>query len=67
MRYASGIILSQGQPVVQDFNSSNGTWIKRGMRRHSVTTAERIFSGDRLLIGNEELKIQFFNFDMTQI
>lgn len=61
------IYLYQGQPVVQDFNSSNGTWIKRGMRRHSVTTAERIFSGDRLLIGNEELKIQFFNFDMTQI
>lgn len=61
------IYLYQGEPVIQDFNSSNGTWVKRGMRKHMVEGTERIFSGDKLMIGSTKLGIQFFQFDMTQL
>ena len=61
------VYLYQDRPVVQDFNSSNGTWIKRGMKKHAVRGAEYIFSGDSLLVGHTKLKIHFFELDMIQL
>lgn len=61
------IYLYQGQPVVQDFNSSNGTWIKRGFGSHRVNGTERILSGDRLIIGESQFKLLFFTFDMMRL
>lgn len=60
------IFLMEGQPVVQDLNSSNGTWIKRGLSKKEVTEVSPIFTGDTLIIGSVKLKIILFCFDMEE-
>lgn len=57
----------QGQPVVQDFNSANGTWIKRGLKRYRIEGVQRVFSGDRLLVGGTCFELRFFTFDLAQL
>lgn len=61
------IYLYQGQPVVQDFNSSNGTWIKRGLRKEMAEGVEQIYSGDTVVVGHTKFKIRFFRFDMMRL
>lgn len=59
------ICLVEGQPVVEDLNSSNGTWIKRGFRKRAVTAVEPVFTGDILVIGTVRMKVTLFYFDMA--
>lgn len=61
------IFLMEGQPVILDLNSSNGTWIRRGLRKRPVTGACPILTGDILIIGNVRMKVTLFYFDMAAI
>lgn len=61
------IYLYQGNPIIQDYHSANGTWIRRGWKTYRVEETAAIFSGDRLLIGDIGLKVRIFMFDMTQL
>lgn len=61
------IYLYQGNPIIQDFHSANGTWIKRGLRTYRVEETAQIYSGDRLLIGDMCLKVRIFLVDMTRL
>ena len=62
------IYLYQGKPIIQDFNSANGTFIKRGLfDKHPVDGWEYIYSGDTLLIGDTSITIKFFLFDIMRL
>ena len=61
------LMLSEGRPAIQDCGSTNGTWVKRGMRKHPVQGAELIFTGDQLLVGSIRIKITIFTFDMADV
>lgn len=61
------LFLSQGQLAVQDLHSANGTWVKRGLRKHAVNGAEYLFSGDRLIVGTLDIRVTVFTFDMSYI
>lgn len=62
-----GISHSNGETFVQDFHSSNGTYIKRGIAKQRVSEAAILRSGDQLLIGDTKLKIELFEFDMMDL
>ena len=61
------IFVSGGQLAVQDLNSANGTWIRRGFKKRAVETAEFLYSGDRLAVGTLKMKVTVFTFDMAYI
>lgn len=61
------ILMYNGQLLLQDLNSTNGTWIKRGFRKKRVVGAEPLLSGDRILIGSIKMTVTVFSFDMTYI
>lgn len=60
------IFLRKGQVFVQDLDSVNGTWVRRGWRRRWRVKPEAPFplqSGDRLLLGSVTLRVTLFPFD----
>ena len=61
------LCLHRGTPVVQDFHSSNGTWIRRFLRKKRVQGSAPVQSGDRLYVGDTKLEITFFFFDMMDL
>lgn len=61
------LYLTEGRVAVQDFQSANGTWIKRGLRKYPVRGAELVFSGDKILVGSLKIKVTIFTFDMAYL
>ncbi|MBR2675264.1 MAG: FHA domain-containing protein [Mogibacterium sp.] len=61
------IAMHNGVLTVQDLNSSNGTFIKRGMKRYRVNGRVYVNNGDCLLIGGVSMKLQLFIFDAAYI
>lgn len=61
------LYLAGGQLAVQDFQSANGTWIRRGLRKHAVQGAELVYTGDKILVGSLKIKVTVFTFDMAYI
>lgn len=61
------IYIQNGRIVLQDFHSSNGTWIRRGLRRHRASGTEEIRSGDRVQVGDTTMEITLFVFDMMDL
>lgn len=59
------ILLYQGNLIVQDMNSSNGTWIRRGIKKHLVNGAEGLLTGDKLVVGKEKITVTIFYFDLA--
>lgn len=61
------LYLYQGEVVLQDLNSRNGTCILRGFGRHLVQGAEFVYSGDRIMVGDLKMKVTIFTFDMAYV
>lgn len=61
------IFLSGGQLAIQDMNSTNGTWIRRGLRKHPVEGAEYLFSDDKIIVGSLKITVTVFIFDTSYI
>ena len=61
------IYLSEGMLAIQDLNSSNGTWIRRGFWKHRLQGAEYLLSGDKIIVGGLKLTVTIFTFDMAYI
>lgn len=61
------LYLYQGNVFLKDLNSRNGTWIKQGLTKHQVQGAAPVFSGDKIIIGDLEIKVTIFMFDMAYI
>ncbi|MDD2980441.1 MAG: FHA domain-containing protein [Hespellia sp.] len=59
------IFIYQGQLIIQDLNSSNGTWLKRGLHKEIVRGSAPLLSGDKLMIGNEKIDVTVFYFDLA--
>lgn len=57
-----------GKPVLQD-SSSNGTFVKRGMRSYHLTNSQTcvIEDGDCITVGFVRLKVKLFSFDISWI
>lgn len=62
-----GIYLYGGRPAVKEFQSSNGTRLKRGFRKYEVYGTQWLYSGDVLFVGRSRIKMTFFLFDMTEL
>lgn len=61
------LYLYQGGLFLQDLNSSNGTWIKRGLSKRRIQGIEPVFSGDKIIVGSLSVKVTIFMFDMAYI
>lgn len=61
------LYLTNGRMAIQDLNSVNGTWIRRGMRKHRIQQAEFLYTGDKVVVGGLKIKIIMFLFDMSSI
>ncbi len=61
------IYLTEGRLAVQDLDSANGTWIRRGLRKHRIQGPEYLFTGDQIIVGSLRLKVTIFTFDMAYI
>ena len=61
------LVMYNGALTVQDLNSSNGTYIKRGMRKYKVKGRVYVNNGDYLIIGGIKMKLHLFAFDATYI
>ena len=61
------IYISENRLAVQDFQSANGTWVRRGLFKHRVQGAEYIMTGDVLQIGSIKIKIILFWIDTSNI
>lgn len=61
------LYLASGRPAIQDCDSANGTWIKRGIFKHLVLEAEHLYSGDCIIVGSMKIKVKIFLFDMAYI
>lgn len=59
------LFLYQGALYLQDLNSRNGTWLKRGLGRQQVQGTAPVFSGDKILVGSLTIKVTVFTFDMA--
>ena len=62
-----GLYMLDSKPVVQDYHSANGTWIRRGMQKLRVEGTAGLQSGDTLLIGDTRMDICFFEFDLINL
>ncbi len=56
-----------GLICLEDLNSINGTWIRRGLRKIQVIYETPLRSGDVLLIGGAQIELYFFWIDTTFI
>jgi hypothetical protein len=63
------IILHEGNVFLQDRNSSNGTYIKRGMQTIQIDSGASVSlqSGDQIKIGSSSFKLRLFYYDMEQM
>lgn len=61
------LYVSEGILAIRDLNSTNGTWVKRGLGKHRVQAAEYLFNGDKVSIGNLKITVIIFTFDMAYI
>ena len=62
------IYLQKGRPVIRDYQSTNGTWIRRGMHRmRPVEGTGSLMSGDVLRVGDTKMDVKFFVFDMMDL
>lgn len=61
------LFLYQGDIFLQDLNSRNGTWIRKGLRKHLAEGAEPVVSGDRIMVGSLVIRITIFTFDMAYV
>lgn len=54
---------------IQDLNSANGTFVKRGMRSPYALkgTQMQVFSGDKIFVGNTVFKLEMFICDMLSV
>lgn len=55
-RYGEGMFL-------EDAGSRNGTFLRSGFRKQQVFGPCQIFSGDRIYLGDQKLKVILFSFD----
>ncbi len=63
-----GIFLNNDNVYINDFNSSNGTIVRRGpFRKYNISGGRRLVlkSGDEIEAGSARLKVILFYFDMT--
>lgn len=61
-------IFFRGNAVyLQDMNSSNGTYLKRGLSKSLIINGQcvQLRSGDKLLIGSNIFKVTLFYYDMA--
>jgi len=61
------IYLTEGRLAIQDLDSANGTWIRRGFTKHRIQGAEYLFTGDKIMVGGLKLTVTIFTFDMSYI
>lgn len=61
------LYLTEGGLAIQDYGSINGTYIKHVFWKHRVNGSEYLYSGDRILVGDMEIKVTIFTFDMSNI
>ena len=64
------IYSADGHIILEDLYSTNGTVVKRGrFKRYTIRDGYRmsLHSGDALLIGNSELKVLIFDYDITMM
>lgn len=61
------VYLKNGQIVLQDCGSSNGTAIRRRSRTYVIEPYKEavLFSGDIIIIGSTRLEIKIFDYDMV--
>ncbi len=59
------LMLADGRPAIRDLQSTNGTWIKRGIRKHAVRDAELLFTGDQIIVGSIRIRVTIFTFDIA--
>ena len=61
------LVMYNGALTVQDLDSRNGTFIKRGHKRYRVNGRVYVKNGDRLEVGGLSMKINLFMFDSAYI
>lgn len=59
------IIWYEGRLWLEDMQSSNGTFIRRGLQKHQVDRPICLRSRERVYLGNSYLDIQIFQMDTT--
>lgn len=62
------IYLTQNQVCYQDLNSSNGTYIQRGMQRYYIESGAGLLleNKDKIIFENVEIKVILFNFEIIR-
>lgn len=55
----------EGGLYLKDLNSSNGTWLKRGLFSQLVTGVVLVLSGDKITVGGLTMRVTVFEFDMS--
>lgn len=61
------LIMHRGALTVQDLNTRNGTYIKRGRKRYRINGRVYIQNGDRLEVGGLSMTISLFMYDVAYI
>ena len=61
------LYLADRNLAIQDFQSMNGTFVKRNFWKHRVQGSEYLYSGDQIIVGSMKIKVTIFTFDMTNI
>lgn len=61
------VYLYNGDVYLKDLNSRNGTWIKKGLTKQQVQGINRLFSGDKIIIGDLIIEVTIFMFDMAYV
>lgn len=59
------IIWYEGRLWLEDMQSSNGTFIRRGLRKEQVSRPMCLRSRERIYLGNSHLDIRIFQIDTT--
>lgn len=61
------LMMYRGALTVQDLNSRNGTFIKRGRKRYRIRGRVFVRNGDRLEVGGVSMQINLFMFDSAYV
>lgn len=59
------LFLYENRLVVQDLDSTNGTYVKKGMFQHRVSQTEFLSSGDSLIFPGYKIRVEVFPFDTS--
>lgn len=62
--YHCRIFMYQGQIFLEDMQSANGTYVKRGFSTIQVMQPFQLVTGDKLLLGSQIFQICIFDFNM---